>query len=62
MNANRTTPFLVEPPPLDAMPERRRGPYARRNAGEYRSVNVETFLGAIFVPVVVLSVVAWWLQ
>lgn len=38
--------------------ERRRGPYARRNAGLYRAVDVPTFVAVILVPVVALYVFA----
>lgn len=54
----RSPIFALDPEPeLKPAHERRRGPYARRNAGLYREVDLTTALGAILLPVVIACIV-----
>ena len=53
----KSTAFLLEGREPEPTVERRRGPYARRNAGQYREVDWPTFLGAILLPTIIAAVI-----
>ncbi len=59
---NRTNPFLIDPPEVHPMPERRRGPYSRRALGLRRSTTwteVGLIVGLVWAAAVAMQIAGW---
>jgi len=56
----RTNPFLIDPKPLNAMPERRRGPYASRSPRGLRFDAIDVSAGlAVSAMLAMVAGVGW---